>query len=216
MELLLDPAKTVNNIRFVSNDVAQLQWEHNEEYIPVGSNTNVFIAAYTTAQARLKLYSYLEQLERRVLYFDTDSIIYVSISGAWDPPIGSFLGDMTDELRKPYGEGSCITEFVSGGPKNYAYKVYSPGNQSTATVCKVRGITLNFTSEQQVNFESMKQLLPTLTHKDEKTTIPIHYPKKIQRLNPGTVVSKSSKKDYRLVYTKRVLCDDYTTKPYGF
>ncbi|KAJ8018898.1 putative DNA polymerase [Holothuria leucospilota] len=149
MELLLDQTKTVKNIRFVSDDVAQLQWEYDDEYISVGSNTNVFIAAYTTAQARLKLYSYLEQLDRRVLYFDTDSIIYVSTPDAWDPPIGSFLGDMTDELRKPYGEGSYITEFVSGGPKNYAYKVYSQDRQSSATVCKVRGITLNFSSEKQ-------------------------------------------------------------------
>ncbi|KAJ8019801.1 putative DNA polymerase [Holothuria leucospilota] len=218
MELLLDQTKTVNNVRFVTDNVAQLQWEDDDEYITVGSNTNVFIAAFTTAQARLKLYSYLERLDRRVLYFDTDSIIYVSTPEAWDPPIGNFLGDMTDELRKPYGEGSYITEFVSGGPKNYAYKVYSPDKQSSAKVCKVRGITLNFSTEQNINFDSMRQLLPTLTRTctDEKANLNIHYPKKIQRLNPGTVVSKSFKKDYRLVYTKRALCEDYTTKPYGF
>ena len=35
------------------------------------SFANVIIAAYTTAQARLKLYSYLERLDRRVLYYDT-------------------------------------------------------------------------------------------------------------------------------------------------
>ncbi|KAJ8024303.1 hypothetical protein HOLleu_37008 [Holothuria leucospilota] len=160
MELLLDATKTLKNIRFSSDDVAQLQWEHDDDYISV---SHVFIGAYTTAQARLKLYSYLERFDKRVLYFDIGSIIYVSTPEAWDPPIGNSLGDMTDELRKPYGEGSYITEFVSGGPQNYAYKVFRPDNQSSTRVCKVRGITLNFASEQQINFESMRQLLPTLT-----------------------------------------------------
>jgi len=36
---------------------------------------NKFI--YTTAIARLKMYTYIEQLQGRVLYFDTDSIIYL-------------------------------------------------------------------------------------------------------------------------------------------
>ncbi|KAJ8039407.1 hypothetical protein HOLleu_17116 [Holothuria leucospilota] len=72
--------------------------------------------------------------------------------------------------------------------------------------------------DQQINFESMRQLLPTLTRTctDEKAKSTVHYPKKIQRLDPGTVVSKSTKKDYRLVYTKRTLGENYTTTTYGF
>lgn len=40
------------------------------------------------------------------------------------PEIGLYLGDMTDELAKDYSEGLYIEEFVSGGPKNYTFKVY--------------------------------------------------------------------------------------------
>ena len=75
------------------------------------------IAAFTTAHARLKLYSVLEQLDRRVLYFDTDSVIYVSKDGEWEPPTGSYLGELTDEP-----EGGHITTFVSGGPKTMRIK----------------------------------------------------------------------------------------------
>ena len=81
--------------------------------------TNVFIAAITTCHARLKLYSLLEMLDRRVLYYHTDSVIFVSRPGDTDPETGSFLGDLTDELKRP---GDYITEFVSGGPKDYAFK----------------------------------------------------------------------------------------------
>jgi hypothetical protein len=45
-----------------------------------------------------------------------------------EPPkleTGYYLGDLTDELEK-FGSGSYIEEFVSGGPKNYAFPVFSP------------------------------------------------------------------------------------------
>jgi hypothetical protein len=51
---------------------------------------------------------------------------------------------MTSEL-KPY---EIITEFVSSGPKNYAYKILDTRNVVKQTVCKVRGITLNYNSSQ--------------------------------------------------------------------
>ena len=43
---------------------------------PDNGKVNIFIAAFTTCNARLKLYSYLEQLQQGVLYFATDSVIY--------------------------------------------------------------------------------------------------------------------------------------------
>ncbi|KAF0047692.1 hypothetical protein F2P81_001325 [Scophthalmus maximus] len=45
---------------------------------PPNKTDNVFVAAFTPAYGRLTLYSYLQQLQDRVLYFDTDSLIYVS------------------------------------------------------------------------------------------------------------------------------------------
>jgi hypothetical protein len=50
-----------------------------------------------SAQARLKLYSYLEQLGPRALYADTDSVVYTSRPGEWKPELGDYLGDLTDE-----------------------------------------------------------------------------------------------------------------------
>ncbi|CAB4028237.1 Hypothetical predicted protein, partial [Paramuricea clavata] len=94
-------------------------------------------------------YGVLEQLNRRVLYFDTDSVIYVSKEDEWEPPTGSYLGQLTDEL-----DGGYITTFVSGGPKNYAYET-----STDKTVCKVRGITLNYRTQQHVNFDVMSDMV---------------------------------------------------------
>lgn len=79
--------------------------------------SNIFIAIYTKAHARLKLYSVLETLQERVLYYDTDSVIYKWRPGQVEIPLGSVLGDFADEV-----EGDSIIEFARGGAKNYGYE----------------------------------------------------------------------------------------------
>ena len=49
-------------------------------------------------------------MKEKVLYFDTDSIIYLD-DGTKNVKTGGMLGDMTDELS-----GKGITNFVSTGP----------------------------------------------------------------------------------------------------
>ena len=82
--------------------------------VPPSPKTNIFIAVFTTIWARLKLYSYLEHVNEQVLYYDTDSVIYRWKLGQPSIPTGNFLREMTDKF-----EGDVITEFVSGGAKNY-------------------------------------------------------------------------------------------------
>ncbi|TWW73476.1 hypothetical protein D4764_15G0008700 [Takifugu flavidus] len=74
-------------------------------------------SAFTTAHARLKLYSYLEKLQDRVFYIDTDSLIYLVKEGEKPLELGNYLGDLTDEL-----DGDSIQEFAAAGPKSYAYQ----------------------------------------------------------------------------------------------
>ncbi|KAF0022459.1 hypothetical protein F2P81_025272 [Scophthalmus maximus] len=87
--------------------------------------------AFTTAYSRLTLYSYLQQLQDRVLYFDTDSLIYVSKEGESQLKLGNYLGDLTDELK-----GDSIVEFAAAGPKSYAYKT-----KNYRVSMRVKGIT---------------------------------------------------------------------------
>ena len=51
---------------------------------------------------------------------------------------------MTSELKP----SEYIEEFVSGGPKNYAYKVVDSVTGERKHVCKVRGITLNYNASR--------------------------------------------------------------------
>ena len=69
-----------------------------------------------------------------------------------------YLGDLTDELEE-FGSGSYIEEFVSGGPKNYAFSVFSPTTGKRTTRCKVKSITLNYDNSRVVNFTSLRNMI---------------------------------------------------------
>jgi hypothetical protein len=62
--------------------------------------------------------------------------VYSSRPGEWKPDLGDYLGDLTDEVPD-----NRIIEFVTDGPKNYAYKIARPNKDGNTTICKVRGIT---------------------------------------------------------------------------
>jgi len=62
---------------------------------------------------------------------------------------------MTSEFRSTV----YVFEFVSGGPKNYAYTLIDTVTGRAATVCKVRGITLNYNAKQLVNFDVINAMI---------------------------------------------------------
>ena len=78
--------------------MVEMRWKNKEEFLKSSGRTNVVLAAYTTAQARLQLYNYLEKLGSRVMYADTDSIVFTVTKGEWEPSLGDYLGDLTDEV----------------------------------------------------------------------------------------------------------------------
>ena len=192
----------------VNDETVELQYTNKDEFVEEKGKVNIVIAAFTTAYARLKLYDLLDLLQERVLYYDTDSVIYVHEPGKLDPPLGDYLGDLTDELDV----GDYITTFISGGPKNYAYNTYN-GKSET----KIRGITLNYDATKKINMDVMRHLVDSHVngHNEEKVTV--ENPHKITRdKKEKNIVTKKMKKDYRIVYNKRVITENYGTLPYGY
>ena len=72
----------VKDLLFPNDHIAMIYYEDKKD---MGSDqTNVVIAAFVTAKARLMLYAELIKLDKRVLYFDTDSVIYMKIDGEYE------------------------------------------------------------------------------------------------------------------------------------
>jgi hypothetical protein len=88
---------------------------------------------------------------------------------------------MTSELKPD----QYIGEFVSGGPKNYAYVTVGPDAGCRKTVFKVRGITLNYAVSQLVNFDLIKKMV---LYADDTAIVTIHTDKKIKRKRQGGVL----------------------------
>ena len=206
-DLLYSDEFEVCDARMVNENMIEVQYRNAEEFTEQNNKVNVVIAAFTTAYARLKLYGLLDLLQERVLYYDTDSVIYVHKPNEPDPPLGNYLGDLTDELN-----GDYITSFVSGGPKNYAYRT-----KNGKTDTKIRGITLDYAATGKLNHAVVRALVHLHVNCETEAKVTVDMPFKITRdKKEKNIVKKKMKKDCRLVYDKRVITENYETLPYGF
>ena len=203
--------KNVSTLRICNDDVLEVvSTDINDNVIP-SNKTNVFIAAFTTAWARLKLYEALDQLQKQVLYYDTDSVIYHCKQGQPSIPVGDYLGQFTDEL-----EGDdIITEFISGGAKNYGYTT-----RAGKTECKVRGFSLNVRGKEVINFQTLKSnILSEINNpQEERRVIAVHNPNHFKRDTTNKKIKLVHQvKKYGVVFDKRVLDPDTKISyPFGY
>ena len=208
--LISDVALDISTLRLCTDDILEAVYTSVDDNAVKGTKTNVFVAAFTTCHARLKLYESLDTLQQQVLYYDTDSVVYRWRPGQPSIATGDFLGDMTDEL-----DGDVITEFVSGGAKNYGYTT-----RQGKVVCKVRGFTLNVRSAAVLNFQTMKDnILAELENPlDQRRTTNVVTPYYFQRdLEQKRIKVVPRIKQYGLVFDKRFInTDTKSSYPYGY
>jgi hypothetical protein len=208
------PGIEVQNMLFATDDVVWIAWQYSsDERVPSLRHTNEVIGAYVTAGARIHLYSYLDKLQEKALYTDTDSVIYIQPR---DEPVlvelGDNLGQMTSELKA----NEFISEVVCAGPKNYAYKTINSLTGDSKTVCKVRGITLNYNASLLVNFSKMKDMILA---RNDKETVTVRTPNKIKRKwgkGGVSIISQPEEKTYKVSFFKRRRLNDNTSLPFGY
>ncbi|XP_055339248.1 uncharacterized protein LOC129588868 isoform X2 [Paramacrobiotus metropolitanus] len=202
--MLLSGEYHIHSWDLFSDDVLQLSYTRESLFVEQNPHANVVLAAFTTCWARFHLYGYMERVQDTLLYFDTDSIIFVDRPGISVPPTGKFLGDLTDELQA----GQFITQFVSLGPKTYSYKT-----NDGKSVVKVKGFTLNGQTSEVLTFEKMVGIL------EKKTDFLVaEYPDSIKR-DKKTMTLKQVDLCKRLSFTydkRRIVDIDWSTLPYGY
>ncbi len=152
VKMLNDQSMEVTGIRIITPGTILVSHKaRSTENVPMSKDTNIFIAVITTAWARMRIFEELDKLGERIIYCDTDSVVYErSDVPAKNLETGPFLGQMTDELD----EGDSISEFCSGGPKNYAYRT-----KNGKAVVKVKGFTLNAVNATAFSFENLKKVI---------------------------------------------------------
>ena len=244
-KLLQNEDIEVQGLRVISEKQVQVIHRSKDlDHLATAKDTNIFIAVATTAWARIHLYEALDKVHDRVLYCDTDSVIYAR--GETNLETGHFLGEMTDELDS----GDEITEFVSPAAKNYAFKT-----RNGSCVVKVKGFTMNCVNAPVFTFENMKrvvlgcvsfaaesermEILPmkrrkldvmklrdefALDHRESKGAsalaggrgISVYNPVRIFRTRDWKVIQKPEQKLYSFHFDKRIVLNDMSTLPFGW
>jgi len=188
------------NLVFASDDVVWVSWKYGaEEVVLILRHTNEVIGAYVTAGARIHLYRYLDRLRENAIYCDTDSVIYKHPMG--EPQLietGNKFMHMGSELHP----NQIMSEFPSGGPKNYEYSVLHTVTRDCQTVYNVRGIYLNSYASNLVKFEVISNMILEGNKGNESTMVNVHNEKKNKRTKKGSEL-------YLLLTNMKINCIEF-------
>ena len=202
--ILLNDTYENLGVLFLNDDMVQMTYTIKDQFVDNYYNTNIYIAAFTTSHARVMLYDVLDKVGDAAVGYDTDSVFYVEhVDRPFKLQIGDSLGDLTDELEK----GEYIEKWTATGPKSYSFRT-NFGRE----VCKVKGFTLNYANGQKINHDTMTDLvkgkISNIITKDENAMTRNVLTKK--------VVNKDQHKTLMCNYNKRVVLENFDTRPYGY
>ncbi|XP_047111970.1 uncharacterized protein LOC124788732 [Schistocerca piceifrons] len=204
-ELLLDDKIEISNVIFINEDMIEVSYKYTDEYIEDSTATNIFIAAFTTSNVRIRLYEMLDRLGDKVVYYDTDSVVYID-DGTNKVETGCMLGKWTDEL----GKDDTIIEWLSTDPKSYAYYSHK-GSQCT----EVKGFSLNYENSLKINMKTIADLVHGKSDNITTNNKMITRNKKTKNL-----VNKGVEKEFKVTYDKRMVLKEtdgiIDTLPWGY
>lgn len=206
-DILLDDKLDLSNCIFLNENMVQVTYKHKDVYVVDSTSTNIFIATFTTSNARLRLYDMLDRLGEDIVYYDTDSVVYID-SGNNKVPTGSMLGDWSSELA----EGDYITDWLSTGPKSYYFKTFKG-----VEVTKIKGFTMNYENSREPNNFSLKTIID-----DTSSQIKLVYDQIARDTSTKEIITrKRASKTFKKDYKKRRLINKYDenvldTVPWGY
>jgi hypothetical protein len=165
--------------------------------------TNIALGASVTANARTRLHKQLSLLDDRVIYYDTDSVVYEKKHGEYNIEEGRFLGEWEDELK-----GGLIKKFVSTGAKSYAYEC-----DNGKSDVKSKGITLNYgnTQENGINMNNLVKLV-----KGEFRDIVTKNNLRFNLNDKEGICSGNIDKKIIMTANKRIQSENFVTLPFGY
>jgi hypothetical protein len=110
----LDDFYEIHDIQFLNESKAQIFNSEKYELHLGGKDSNVVLESFVTCYGRMRLYEELFKIDERVLYFDTDSVIFISKEKHYEPELDDFLVKFTNEIN-------FIEKMVRTGPKNHGH-----------------------------------------------------------------------------------------------
>jgi len=120
-------------------------------------------------------------------------------------PIGNALGELTGEILSDFGDSVYIKKFCSIGPKTYSF-VLSDGREEV----KAKGCPKG---DHGLTYELYKKMVKSevrdIIH---KFPIKLHF---VRNKFESSISKGNMDKMVRMTYDKRIIEDDYKTRPFG-
>lgn len=178
---------------FINYDVALVQWCYDSSCVLPTGQTNVFLAAFTTSYAQLELYKQLDLLQERVLYCDTDLVVYTSNPhDRYNPSLCNFLGDLTSELDP----NDYICYWTAAGPKSYVYVIHHG-----KVTLRAEGITQNYENCKKINLDTLADLVEGyLEDPDVRREIPTQHNKITRNMKTFELTNKCRVINFAVVF----------------
>jgi hypothetical protein len=220
----------------INNNCVELKYEEDKDMSLEADYISEVTAAFTTANARMRLYDMLDWLDpSQVLYCDTDSIffIYDETNPKHKKPENNKSNPKTIQFGKGLGEwenehpDQWITEIVIGGAKSYAYKLNDGGID-----VKQKGITLDRNNSELLDFDVFRDMV--LNHNvkeyadqqdnpfewdDKNKSITLQTSKRFQFRwdnNSKDIVTKHISRSVRATIGEKREIHGYDTLPFGY
>lgn len=171
-EVLNDVNKVIKGELMVNDNCLLINWEYVNDDFVENKNTAIAISSFVTSYARIELHRKMEEIDKernRLLYVDTDSMIFEYAKGEDKPMIGDYLGDLSDEIAKDYGDNAICTKFCSLGPKVYALEIWPENCDEPITIFKIKGLTIYKNTLDIISFKIMVDLADEYVKNEGKT-----------------------------------------------
>ena len=210
--LLTDEKKELTSEVQVSDETLMATWKYRDDEDARANLTNIAVASFVTAYARLELLRHMRTIEAirpgSLSYFDTDSVVYLRKLTDPEIPTGDYLGDLTDEAP-----GKRIIIFVSVGPKSYGY-TYVDKDGNMRSVLKIKGMKLHLKALDVISIKKMIEIALKFSREGIEETVSV--PQFEIRTNKHYMLySRYFDKQFAPTSYKRVInCN--TTLPYGY
>ena len=152
-EIYNNPCINQKTIRYraMAGGAYTCYYHENKEYAKPNKRVNVYLASAVTAWARCILHYQMKEVgPDKVLYCDTDSVVFLKSRQDTREFVGRGLGKWTDETD----EGDEILEFMALAPKSYM-KVYKTGENEI----KAKGVRMTVENRELVTAGRVRALM---------------------------------------------------------
>jgi hypothetical protein len=212
----------INSWHILNDNCVEIRFKEKQDYTVEAEYISEITAVFTTANARVRLYSMLDWLHpSQIIYCDTDSVIFIydktnplhkCPSNDSHRPSNIVFGDALGCWENEFKGNEYIKEIVVSGAKSYSYIKYDPDTDKTEYIIKQKGITLDVANSNIFNYEDIRTMvLENKTLESEK-----RYMFSWNSHTKDIQTQYLSRSVRNTIDSKRMVVDGYDTRPFGF